>query len=235
MPLRGCGRAAGRVGCGCTTSLPRRRKPGQPRKPREATVEATKRQEEDHLPARQRQCPPSSRSARASAAAQAKALAEAQEPRFKTDENGAEVPDVRAEAAIIYNPENGAILWESNSQNQRSIASITKVMTAVVFLENSPDLDRKVVVDRSDVRGASTTYLRAGYTVTTNDLLHLTLIASDNAAATSARPDLALWDEGIHRSHEREGAGAWADQHQLRRFVRASRGQRVVRLRHGAD
>ncbi len=123
------------------------------------------------------------KAARARAAAQAKALAEAQEPRFRTDENGAEVPDVRAEAAIIYNPENGAILWETNSQNQRSIASITKVMTAVVFLENSPDLDRKVVVDRSDVRGASTTYLRAGYTVTTNDLLHLTLIASDNAAA----------------------------------------------------
>ena len=36
-----------------------------------------------------------------------------------------------------------------NSQNQRSIASITKVMTAVVFMEDSPDLERQVVVDRS--------------------------------------------------------------------------------------
>jgi len=110
-------------------------------------------------------------------------LAEVQEPRFKTDANGAEIPDVRAEAAIIYNPQNGAVLYESNAQNQRSIASITKVMTAVVFMESSPDLDRKVVVDRSDVRAASTTYLRAGATVTGRDLLHLTLIASDNAAA----------------------------------------------------
>jgi D-alanyl-D-alanine endopeptidase (penicillin-binding protein 7) len=121
--------------------------------------------------------------ARARAAAQAKALAEVQEPRFKTDANGAEIPDVRAEAAIIYNPQNGAVLYESNAQNQRSIASITKVMTAVVFMESSPDLDRKFVVDRSDVRAASTTYLRAGATVTGRDLLHLTLIASDNAAA----------------------------------------------------
>jgi D-alanyl-D-alanine endopeptidase (penicillin-binding protein 7) len=56
-------------------------------------------------------------------------------------------------------------------------------MTAVVFLENSPDLTQTVVVQRADVRNASTTYIRAGYKLTTADLLHLTLIASDNAAA----------------------------------------------------
>ena len=122
------------------------------------------------------------RQARA-AAARARALREAQEPRFKLDETGALVPDVRAEAAIIYNSENGEVLWESNSQNQRSIASITKVMTAVVFLEDSPDLEEEVVVQRADMRAASTTYLRVGYKVSKGDLLHLTLIASDNAAA----------------------------------------------------
>jgi D-alanyl-D-alanine endopeptidase (penicillin-binding protein 7) len=119
----------------------------------------------------------------ARAATAARALREAQEPRFKLDESGALVPDVRAEAAIIYDSATGHVLWESNSQDQRSIASITKVMTAAVFVENSPDLSESVVVDRSDVRAASTTYLRAGYKVTKGDLLHLTLIASDNAAA----------------------------------------------------
>lgn len=117
------------------------------------------------------------------AAAAARALREAQEPRFKLDASGALVPDVRAEAAIIYDTATGQVLWESNSNNQRSIASITKVMTAVVFLEDSPDLSEKVAIERSDVHAASTTYLRAGYTVTKDDLLHLTLIASDNAAA----------------------------------------------------
>ena len=123
------------------------------------------------------------RVARARAAVQAAALRDAIEPRFKFDETGNVVPDIRAEAAIIYNPENGKVLWESNSTSRRSIASITKVMTAVVFLENSPDLTREVVVERVDVRNASTTYLRAGYTLTTGDLLHLLLIGSDNAAA----------------------------------------------------
>ena len=122
--------------------------------------------------------------ARAAAAQRtAAALKEAQQPRFKFDDSGALVPDPRAEAAIIYNPETGKVLWESHAQDQRSIASITKVMTAVVFLEDSPDLSQTVVVQRADLRGASTTYLKAGDKVTKEDLLHLMLIASDNAAA----------------------------------------------------
>jgi D-alanyl-D-alanine endopeptidase (penicillin-binding protein 7) len=104
-------------------------------------------------------------------------------PRFKTDSNGDVVPDVHAAAAIIYNPETNQVLWEENSQDKRSIASITKVMTATVFVESDPDMDTKVTVGRADVRGASTTRLRANDVVSLGDLLHLLLIASDNAAA----------------------------------------------------
>ena len=63
-------------------------------------------------------------------------------PRYKVDASGDLVPDLRAAAAIIYNPETNQVLWEENSQDQRSIASITKVMTATVFLENNPDLSQ---------------------------------------------------------------------------------------------
>ena len=56
-------------------------------------------------------------------------------------------------------------------------------MTATVFLENDPDLSQKVTIARSDVLRASTTFLRANDKVTTGDLLHLLLIASDNAAS----------------------------------------------------
>lgn len=121
--------------------------------------------------------------ARARAAAAARQLREAATPHYKLDATGSLVPDIRAAAAIIYNPENGQVLWEENSQDPRSIASITKVMTATVFLENNPDLTRQVIVDRSDVFAASTTYLKANEVVTVDDLLHLLLIASDNAAA----------------------------------------------------
>jgi serine-type D-Ala-D-Ala endopeptidase (penicillin-binding protein 7) len=129
------------------------------------------------------------RLARARAAARAReqtrlrTLQTAMTPRFKTDESGALVPDVRAAAAIILDPTTGQVLWQSNAQEKRSIASITKVMTAVVFLEDQPDLSQVVTMERGDTYAASTTYLRANERVTLDNLLHLTLIASDNAAA----------------------------------------------------
>ena len=112
-----------------------------------------------------------------------RSLQEAMTPRYKTDANGELVPDVRAAAAIIFNPANGQVLWEENAQDKRSIASITKVMTTVVFLEDNPDLSQEITVERSDVYAASTTYLRANDRITLDDVLHLVLIASDNAAA----------------------------------------------------
>ena len=121
--------------------------------------------------------------ARARAAAMSREMADTALPRYKVDASGDLVPDVRAAAAIIYNPETSQVLWEENSQSQRSIASITKVMTATVFLENNPDLTEPVTIARSDVFQASTTHLHSNDKVTADDLLHLLLIASDNAAA----------------------------------------------------
>lgn len=121
--------------------------------------------------------------ARSVAARRVAELREIQTPRFKVDEFGREVPDVRAEAAIIYNPETGEVLWENHSKDQRSMASITKVMTALVFLETETPLSTIVTVQPSDVRAASTTYLRNGYKLPAEDLLNLLLVGSDNAAA----------------------------------------------------
>lgn len=125
-------------------------------------------------------------SARAREAARLRSLQQLQEamtPQFKTDAAGQVIPDVRAAAAIVFNPVSGQVLYEENSQDKRSIASITKVMTALVYLEDNPDLAAKVTIERSDVYAASTTFLRAKEQVTAGELLHLILIASDNAAA----------------------------------------------------
>ena len=139
------------------------------------------------------------RLARARAAARARQWREVSEPRYKLNDLGETVPDIRAEAAIIYNPVTQQVLWEENSQNPRSIASITKVMTAEVVLEDNPDLTREVVVERSDVSRANHTYLRAGERVTIDDLLHLTLIASDNAAARALARTSPLGTDGFVR------------------------------------
>lgn len=113
----------------------------------------------------------------------AREMADTVLPRLKVDASGDLVPDVRAAAAIIYDPATNQVLWEENSQDQRSIASITKVMTATVFLDDDPELTEPVTIARSDVFQASTTHLHTNDKVTVDDLLHLLLIASDNAAA----------------------------------------------------
>ncbi len=121
--------------------------------------------------------------ARARQAAASRQLREAMTPLFKRDLLGNIVPDVRAAAAIVFDPQTGDVLWQSNSQEQRSIASLTKLMTAVTFVADDPDLDEQIPVTRADTKGASVTYIRAGESISYRDLLHLTLIASDNAAA----------------------------------------------------
>lgn len=121
--------------------------------------------------------------ARAKRAAYARQLKEIQTPQFKAGADGQLVPDVRAGAAIVYNPATHEVLYESNAQAPRSIASITKVMTAVAFLENEVDVNREVTIDPDDLRAASTTYLRRRDRVSIRQLLHLLLIGSDNAAA----------------------------------------------------
>jgi D-alanyl-D-alanine endopeptidase (penicillin-binding protein 7) len=137
--------------------------------------------------------------ARARAVATAREVADTTLPRYKVDASGDLVPDLRAAAAIIYNPETNEILWEENSQSQRSIASITKVMTATVFLENNPDVTEQVTVARSDVFQASTTHLKANDHLTVDDLLHLLLIASDNAAARALARVSPYGSEGFVR------------------------------------
>jgi D-alanyl-D-alanine endopeptidase (penicillin-binding protein 7) len=142
--------------------------------------------------------PTRTRAARAKAAARAREAAaarqqrEAASPKFKRDALGNLVPDVRAAAAIVFNPQTGEVLWEENSHETRSIASLTKLMTAITFLADDPDLSTKVKVVRADTLNASTTHVRTGDEITLDGLLHLTLIASDNAAARA----LARTSEG---------------------------------------
>lgn len=107
---------------------------------------------------------------------------EAMTPRYRRDLLGNQIPDVRAAAAIVFDPQTQAVLWEQNAHDRRSIASLTKLMTAVTFVADEPDLDQVVAVTYADMRNASVTHLRTGDKVSYRDLLYLTLISSDNAA-----------------------------------------------------
>jgi len=87
-----------------------------------------------------------------------------------------------ARSAIVMDPATDEVLYNKNADSSVPIASLSKLMTAMVFLEQQPDLDRSVVVAREDWFHAGHTQLRVGETVELGDLLHMSLMCSDNCA-----------------------------------------------------
>ena len=93
-------------------------------------------------------------------------------------------PTLSASSAILMDRESGRVLYEKNAAEQRSIASITKLMTALVAVELHPDLSSTVTVER-EWTGAegSSMYLKPGEELTLEGLLSGLLLSSGNDAA----------------------------------------------------
>ena len=92
-------------------------------------------------------------------------------------------PGIAASSALIMDLNTGIILWEKDMNTRRPIASITKIMTALVVLEeNSLNDIVKISQTASGIEG-SRIWLAAGEKVSVRDLLYATLIHSANDAA----------------------------------------------------
>ncbi|MCB9802736.1 D-alanyl-D-alanine carboxypeptidase [Candidatus Nomurabacteria bacterium] len=89
---------------------------------------------------------------------------------------------ITAESAAILDLASGAILWQKNAEEVRSLASITKLMTTLVFLEHNPGWNKSVTMQISDEVGGAAPNILRGETVTVKDLFYAGLIASDNNA-----------------------------------------------------
>jgi serine-type D-Ala-D-Ala endopeptidase (penicillin-binding protein 7) len=89
---------------------------------------------------------------------------------------------VYARHAVVIDPSTDEVLYEKSAGATAPIASLSKLMTTMVFLEQNPDLDRQVEVEAEDIRGAGKTHLRTSETLALRDLLHMSLMCSDNAA-----------------------------------------------------
>jgi serine-type D-Ala-D-Ala carboxypeptidase (penicillin-binding protein 5/6) len=94
----------------------------------------------------------------------------------------AEQPQIDAAAWYLVG-DDGAVLARGNASSPRAVASITKLMTALVALERS-QLGELVSVSSSAARlGESTVFLRAGEQLTVGELIRATLVPSANDAA----------------------------------------------------
>jgi len=116
-----------------------------------------------------------------------KAKPVAQKSRGTPDLTKDGVPNLLSHAAMVFDPLTGRALYAKNADSPMPIASITKLMTAMVVLEAKQNMDEPVVIDNADidVLKGSRSRLPVGTAFRREDLLRLALMASDNRAAAA--------------------------------------------------
>ena len=106
------------------------------------------------------------------------------------------------ESVYLFNADIDKPILEQNADQQRYIASLTKMMTALLFLESGKDMNAEITIPASltqefkDIQNAngSTINLRIGETVRRIDLLYGLLVASANDAASVIASDVSGGD-----------------------------------------
>ena len=94
---------------------------------------------------------------------------------------------LRSSAVLVQDADTGEVVINKNSEAVVPIASITKLMTAMVLLDSGVDLSMRVVLAREDVDTFKGTRsrLRTGSVLTRDELLLLALMASENRAGAA--------------------------------------------------
>ena len=128
-------------------------------------------------------------------------------------------PEISAPGALLMEVSTGEVLYEKNAEEQRSPASITKIMTLLLIFDelekgNISLEDQVTVSARAQSMGGSQVYLEAGETQTVETLIKCIVVASGNDASVAMAEYIAgSEEEFVNRMNERaEGlgmAGTW--------------------------
>ena len=99
--------------------------------------------------------------------------------------NTADALDLKSSVALVLDADTDEVLLSKNSQAVLPIASLTKLMTAVVVAEANLPLAEPLTVTQDDVdtETFSSSRLRVGTTLSREEMLHLALMSSENRAA----------------------------------------------------
>ena len=95
--------------------------------------------------------------------------------------------EVRSSSALVVDVKTGKTLYQKNATKVRPIASLTKLMTALVVLDAKQNLNQTITVDKNDLDRVKHTHsrIRMGTKVTRRDALHLALMSSENRMASA--------------------------------------------------
>ncbi|MEQ1816097.1 MAG: D-alanyl-D-alanine endopeptidase [Nitrosomonas sp.] len=95
--------------------------------------------------------------------------------------------DIRSQAALVFNAQNAHVIYDKNADKVMPIASITKLMTAMVSLDARLSPNEKITITNADVDKLkhSSSRLPVGSSYPRNELLRLALMSSENRAAAA--------------------------------------------------
>lgn len=97
--------------------------------------------------------------------------------------------ELNSKAYILYDENTNKVILEHNSNEKRNIASLTKMMSTIVAIENNPDLTKKVTITQEMLNtvpwDAAVIKLKAGDVLTMEDLIYATLLPSGADAVNS--------------------------------------------------
>ena len=98
--------------------------------------------------------------------------------------------EVKAPAAVLMEPETGRVLYEKNGHEVRECASITKVMTLLLVMEAIDGgkiamTDTVTASEHASSMGGSDIWLAPGETMTVDEMIKATVVASANDAAVA--------------------------------------------------
>ncbi|MFH2136433.1 MAG: serine hydrolase [Patescibacteria group bacterium] len=88
-----------------------------------------------------------------------------------------------SKSALVFDEGTGTVLFAKNPQEKIPLASLTKLMTVLVFLDKEPNWDKKIRLTRADDREGGIVYARSPEEVTVKDLFNMALVGSVNNAA----------------------------------------------------
>ena len=119
-----------------------------------------------------------------------------------------EINGLHSKNVIIYNLDEDKVIYEKNSEEITSIASLTKIMTTIVSIEKIENLDEKVTITEKMLANvpwdASVAGLQVGDTLTYKDLLYASMLPSGADATDSLAVSLfGSIDEMVNRMNSK--------------------------------
>lgn len=120
-------------------------------------------------------------------------------PSFDKEVKSSGILDISAKSALVYDLTTQRTLFEKNPKDKLPIASLTKVMTAIIALENPVKNDR-YLVKKDALVGENTMGLTEGEVLTLEELLYGLILTSGNDAAEVLADSYSLGRAGFIRA-----------------------------------